>query len=53
MLDNLVVYSKRVGTEFHKNVNLLYNDLRQLGASLATAFEPILNVVSTGNQLSV
>lgn len=44
--DNLVVYSKRVGTEFHKNVNLLYNDLRQLGASLATAFEPILNVVT-------
>lgn len=44
--DNLVVYSKRVGTEFHKNVDLLYNDLRQLGASLATAFEPILNVVT-------
>lgn len=26
--------------------NLLYNDLRQLGASLTTAFEPILNVVT-------
>lgn len=44
--DNLVIYSKRAGTEFHKNVNLLYNDLRQLGASLTTAFEPILNVVT-------
>lgn len=44
--DNLVIYSKRAGTEFHKNVNLLYNDLRQLGASLITAFEPILNVVT-------
>lgn len=44
--DNLVVYSKKVGTELHKNVNLLYNDLRQLGASLTTAFEPILNVVT-------
>lgn len=44
--DNLVIYSKRAGTEFHKNVNLLYNDLRQLGASLTTAFEPILNAVT-------
>lgn len=44
--DNLVVYSKRIGSEFHKNVNLLYNDIRQLGASIATAFEPILNVVT-------
>lgn len=44
--DNLVIYSKRAGTEFHKNVNLLYNDLRQLGASLTTAFEPILNMVT-------
>lgn len=44
--DNLVVYSKRIDSEFHKNVNLLYNDIRQLGASIATAFEPILNVVT-------
>lgn len=44
--NNLVVYSKKVGTEFHKNVNILYNDIRQLGNSLATAFEPIINVVT-------
>lgn len=44
--NNLVVYSNKIGTEFHKNVNLIYNDIRQLGASLATAFEPILNVVT-------
>ena len=36
--DNLVIYSKRAGTEFHKNVNLLYNYLRHLGASLTTAY---------------
>lgn len=44
--NNLVVYSKKMGSEFHKNVNLLYNDIRQLGNSLATVFEPILNVVA-------
>lgn len=44
--NNLVVFSKNVGTEFHKNVNLLYNDIKQLGNALTTAFEPILNVVA-------
>lgn len=44
--NNLVAFSKKIGTEFHDNVNLLYNDIRQLGSSLATAFEPILNVVT-------
>lgn len=44
--NNLVIFSKKIGSEFHKNVNLLYNDIRQLGSSLATAFEPILNVVT-------
>lgn len=44
--NNLVVFSKKIGTEFHQNINLLYNDVRQLGNSLATAFEPILNAVA-------
>jgi len=43
---NLVIYSNRMGTEFHKNVNLLYNDLKFVGNSFATAAEPILNFLT-------
>lgn len=46
VFNNLVVYSKKSGTEFSKNVNLLYNDIRQLGNSMATAFEPIINAIT-------
>lgn len=44
--DNLVLYSRYFGTEFHKNVNLLYSDLKWVGNAFATAFEPILNYVT-------
>jgi len=44
--DNLVLYSREFGTEFHKSVNLLYGDLKWIGNSFMTAFEPILNYVT-------
>lgn len=44
--DNLVLYSRYFGTEFHRNVNLLYSDLKWVGNAFATAFEPILNYVT-------
>jgi len=44
--NNLIIYSNRAGTVFHENVNLLYNDLKWVGNSFATAFEPILNYVT-------
>ena len=44
--DNLVLYSREFGTEFHKSVNLLYSDLKWIGNSFMTAFEPILNYVT-------
>ena len=44
--NNLVIYSRKIGSEFHKNVNLLYNDLQQLGNSMIAAFEPVLNAVA-------
>jgi len=44
--DNLILYSRNFGTEFHKSVNLLYSDLKWIGNSFMTAFEPILNYVT-------
>lgn len=43
---NLAKYSKIYGTEFNNNVSLLYSDLKWLGNSVATAFEPILNYIT-------
>lgn len=44
--ENLAKYSNYYATEFNKNVSRIYSDLKQLGNSFATAFEPILNYVT-------
>lgn len=43
---NLAKYSKIYGTAFNNNVSLLYSDLKWLGNSISTAFEPILNYIT-------
>ena len=42
-LDN---YSANIGSPFHNNVAMLVADLKWLGRSIATAFEPIVNVAA-------
>lgn len=44
--NNLVLYSDKFGTEFSKNVSILYSDLKWLGNAFSTAFEPILNYIT-------
>lgn len=43
---NLAKYSKIYGTQFNQNVSLLYSDLKWLGNSISTVFEPILNYIT-------
>lgn len=43
---NLAKYSKIYGTQFNNNVSLLYSDLKWLGNSISTVFEPILNYIT-------
>lgn len=41
--EDLNEYSKTVGSDFHGNMSLLYSDLKLLGRTIATAFEPLIN----------
>ena len=43
--NNLVLYSDAFGTRFNSSVSRLWSDIKWLGNSLATAFEPIINYV--------
>lgn len=45
-LNNLAVYSDKAGTQFNKSMSSMYSALKQLQAALATAFEPIINVIA-------
>lgn len=42
----LNLYSKAIGTQFHKSLNSLATDALYLKASLATAVEPIMNALA-------
>lgn len=39
-------YSESIGTPFHNNIATLVADLKYLGRSIATAFEPIVNIAA-------
>lgn len=43
-IDNLAMYSDAMGTRFNQSMSTLVSDFKWAGNSLATAFEPILNV---------
>lgn len=43
--NNLVLYSEAFGTKFHSSVSRLWSDIKWLGNSLATAFEPVINYI--------
>lgn len=43
--NNLVLYSDAFGTKFHSSVSRLWSDIKWLGNSLSTAFEPIINYI--------
>lgn len=45
-LQNLAQYSNQYGTQFNSSVTMMYSALKQLQNALATAFEPIVNVVA-------
>lgn len=45
-LQNLAQYSNTYGTQFNKSMSAMYSGLKQLQNALATAFEPIINVVA-------
>lgn len=43
---NLAKYSNQYGTQFNSSISMMYSSLKQLQNALATAFEPIINVVA-------
>lgn len=45
-LQELAVYSKNIGTPFNENISRIVSDFKWLGRTIATAFEPIINVVT-------
>lgn len=45
-LQNLAQYSNQYGTQFNSSVTMMYSALKQLQNAVATAFEPIVNVVA-------
>lgn len=40
---NLAEYSRHIGSDFHNTMTVMYSDLKWLGRTVATAFEPIMN----------
>lgn len=44
--NNLAQYSDQMATEFNQNVSNLWSDIKWVGNSIATAFEPLLNYVA-------
>ncbi len=42
----LALYSQNIGTPFNKNISRIVADFKWLGRTIATAFEPIINVVT-------
>ena len=44
--DTLAQYSAAKGTEFNKNISSMQSGLKQLGNSIVTAFEPLINAVT-------
>lgn len=45
-LKELAVYSQNIGTPFNENISRIVADFKWLGRTIATAFEPIINVVT-------
>lgn len=45
-LEELATYSKRIGTPFNENITRVVSDFKWLARTIATAFEPIINVVT-------
>lgn len=45
-LKELAVYSQNIGTPFNENISQIVADFKWLGRTIATAFEPIINVVT-------
>lgn len=45
-LKELAVYSQNIGTPFHESLSRIVADFKWLGRTIATAFEPIINVVT-------
>lgn len=45
-LKELAVYSQNIGTPFNENISRIVSDFKWLGRTIATAFEPIINVVT-------
>ena len=43
--NNLVLYSDAFGTKFHSSVSRLWSDIKWVGNSLATVFEPIIDYI--------
>ena len=45
-LEELAMYSRSIGTPFNENITKIVSDFKWLARTIATAFEPIINVVT-------